>query len=78
MMEYMHRGVEESRDTYEVDTVLEDGSIDTMQVPLQAVYSLGRPQDKRACFQAVGALPQGYVLQCSNLSVCCLWLYFTT
>jgi mannitol-1-phosphate/altronate dehydrogenase len=51
----------DSTDTYEVDTVLPDGSIVTDEVPIAACFSMGQEQKRHEFFQALPHMTKGYV-----------------
>lgn len=55
MMEYMENHDDGNNDdaTYEVDTILPDGSTKTDCIPVHSVFSLGRSEDKHAFVEAL-------------------------
>lgn len=57
MIDYMATRSQAS--TYEVDTVLTDGSIATTQVPCHAVFTLGSPEGKDALQKSLLEMKQG-------------------
>eukprot|EP00934_Nitzschia_sp_Nitz4_P004964 Nitzschia sp. Nitz4//scaffold520_size5762//355//3675//NITZ4_009204-RA/size5762-augustus-gene-0.3-mRNA-1//-1//CDS//3329553932//4954//frame0 len=60
MMEYMELRQETLQSTsYEVDTVLQDGAVETSLVPCQAVFSLGGQADKSALLDALSYIKNG-------------------
>ena len=53
MLNYM---LDQQEDTYEVDTVLHNGSVETTRVPCWGAFSLGTPEGKQAVVEEL--LPQ--------------------
>lgn len=61
MMKYMaSRQSSSTPNTYEIDTVLPDGTIDTALVPCCAAFSVGTDRDKRAFVEALPHMKNGY------------------
>ena len=55
MIEYMSNKESQQANSYEIDTVLSNGTTETSQVPISAVFSLSSPQGKHSL---VEYLPQ--------------------